>query len=300
MAFSAPRVVFGIHSVSPYNRDTGLAYGELRVLESSSFTSETEIIELFGGSNKYAWAAEDGQTTAELNLSVSEYPDFLIELFLGRAPTANAAETGGSVTTLTNKYGSTVFNATTGIASVSVLSGSESDVKFGKYIVKAVSATTVDVYLLSDVDIARGTNGTVQSDGIKITASPLTITSGADTNIPNFGLKLTGGSGTINLGASPFGNTATFSARPINSKSMDVVIGSTVNTLFPEFGALCMAQKRGNQELFELDVHRCKGASLPIGFTRNEFSNSEINIKCLYDSTLDAVATIRACSPSNT
>ena len=105
----ATRNFFGIHSVTPYNRDTYVPYGgSLKVLESSSLSLTGETIDLLGGSSKYPWASEDGSITAEMALSFSEFPDFVFELFLGNAPTTNAAEASGSVGTITNKKASLI------------------------------------------------------------------------------------------------------------------------------------------------------------------------------------------------
>jgi len=291
MALSEPRVIYGIHSASPYSRTTGLPYGILRVVGGSSMALSGELIKLNGGSAKYAWAVEDGLISAEITLKPKEYPNFLFELFLGKAPTANAAETGASVTTLTDKNGTLVVS--TGLASVGVKSGSETDVKFGNFVVVAASATTVDVYLQSDVDIARGTDGTYQNDALKITASPLTISTATAVEVPNFGVELTGGSGTI---AMTTADTATFKSRPINTKSMDVVIGST-SDLPLEFGLIMIAQQRGNGEMFEIDAYKCKGVGLPIGLEENAYSEAEIKAEAFYDSTQDGVFAIRHVTP---
>ena len=291
MALSEPRVIYGIHSASPYSRTTGLPYGILRVVGGSSMSLTGELIKLNGGSAKYAWAVEDGLISAEITLKPKEYPNFLFELFLGKAPTANAAETGASVTTLTDKNGTLVVS--TGLASVGVKSGSETDVKFGNFVVVAASATTVDVYLQSDVDIARGTDGTYQNDALKITASPLTISTATAVEVPNFGVELTGGSGTI---AMTTADTATFKSRPINTKSMDVVIGST-SDLPLEFGLIMIAQQRGNGEMFEIDAYKCKGVGLPIGLEENAYSEAEIKAEAFYDSTQDGVFAIRHVTP---
>lgn len=296
MALSDPRAIFGVHSVSPYNRTTGEFYGILKVLGGSSISLSGETINLMGGSSKYPWASEDGPIEAEMSLKVKEYPDFLFELFLGKAPTANAAEASGNASAITNKKGTSVMNATTGVTSVLTV-GTAADLKFGKYLLKYASATTLDVYFSSDADIARGTNGTYQSDLLKVTATPLTITSGAPTVIPNFGLSLNGGSGAI---AFTSGDTAQFEVRPANTKSMTVTVGASADSLFPEFGAIIMSQKRGNQELFEIDALRCKGIGLPMGFEENAWSEAEIKAKLLYDSTADAVFKVRAVTPSGT
>jgi len=295
MALSDPRVFFGIHSFTPYNRSTGLFYGEVRVLKGSSLALSGELIDLMGGSSKYPWASEDGAITSEISLKVSQFEDFMFELFLGAAPTSNSAETLGNVSTIVDKFGTTTVDAVTGIASVTALAASEADLKFGKYVVKVISSTTVDVFFSSDADIGRGTDGSFQNDALKITSSALTITTGGNTNIPNFGLKLTGGSGVI---AMTVGHTATFEVRPINSGSMTVTVGGVANQIFPEFGSIIMAQKRGNQELTEIDAFRCKAVGMPLGFEQSAFAETEVKIKALYDSALDGVFKFRHVKPT--
>lgn len=298
MSLSAPRAIFGVHAFTPYSRTDGLPYGTVKVLQSSSLALNGSLIDLMGGSSKYPWAVETGPISAELQLKGNDYKSFLFTLFLGFTPTDNSTEATGNVTTLTNFKGTSCKQASTGIASVAVHSGSDADLKFGKYVVKVVSATTVNVYLLGDVDIARGTDGTMQDDNLKVTASALTIvTSGALTNIPNFGLDLVGGSSTIGM---TIGDTATFIVRPDNSGNTVVNIGSSSGTLFPEFGAIIHAQKRGDQELFEIDAYRCIGNGMPINFDYNKWSEYDIKVKLMYDAAQDGVYGIRAVSPSNT
>lgn len=294
MALSAPRVTFGIHSVSPYSRTDGTPYGIMKVLDGSSLKLEGELIELKGGSNKYNWAAEDGNISSDLSIKVKQFDDFLFTLFLGATPTANAAETSGSVTTLTNKKGTSVMHATTGIASATVLTGSEANLKFNKFVVVAVSSTTVDVYALSDADFGRGTNGSYTTDGLKVAAAQ-TITASTATDFTTYGFKLTGGSGTIGMTT---GDSATFSVRPVNTGSMDVTIGSVADQIFPEWGAIIMAQKRGNQELFEIDAFKCKAVGMPLDFQMNAFNATELKAKLLYDSTADGLFSIRHVKPS--
>jgi hypothetical protein len=299
MALSDPRVFFGVHAFTPYSRTTGEFYGTTKVIKGSTLTMEGELQELMGGSSKFPWAVEDGAIKAEMSLKFSEYPDFLFTLFLGKAPTANAAETTGAIAVaLANVTGTSAKAATTGIASVGVKAGSHADLKFGHYIVKVVSATTVDVYYGGDIDIARGTNGTMVNDLLKVTAAALTITTGGvATAIPNFGLELIGGSGAI---AMTIGDTASFQVRPPNTASTTVRVGSSADQSFPEFGAIVHAQKRGNSEIVELDVFRCKAAGMPLGFEANAWSESEVKIKVFYDSTKDGVFDFTHIKPSST
>lgn len=295
MSLSDPRIIFGIHSLSPYNRTTKEFYGILRVLGESSLSLSGDVIELNGGSNKYPWAVEDGLIKAEMSLKPKEYPDFLFELFLGKAPTASGSDATGTVSTLTNAVGSSIKNNTTGIASVSITASTgAASLKFAKFVVKYASATTVDVFASSNIDFARGTDADYSTDLLKV-ASGVAVTSGGATAIPTLGLDINGGSGTIAFVA---GDTATFQVKPPSSKSMDVVIGAN-SDVFPEFGAILVAKKRSNLEMFEIDAHRVKGVGLPLGFKENAFSEADIKAKCFYDSTLDRVLTLRHITPTS-
>lgn len=290
MSRTAARSVFGIHSFSPYSRTTGLFYGMSNILDSGSISLTGELIDLFGGSNKYPWASEDGQVSAEMSLKFGEMPDFFFELFLGKAPTATTAETSGNVTTLTNKNGSTAMSATIGVASVTVLSASKANLKFGKYVMKVISATTVKLYCSSDIDLNRGTDVAVDDDSLSVTAAALTIVSATATDIAGLGLTLTGGSGVIGM---TVGDTATFEVRPVNSRASVVVIGAAADVR-PEFGAILMAQKRGADELFEVDAYKCKADGMPIGFESFAWAKPEVKAKVLYDSAKDGVFSVRA------
>lgn len=289
MALGNPRHFFGVHSWTPYNRTTGVPYGIVKVLQGASLSLTGELVKLTGGSNRYPWAIEDGLVTAEMSCKVSEYPDFLFELFLGKAPTLNAAETSGSVGTITNKYGTSVVNASTGIASAAVIATTgPANLKFTRFLVKAVSATTVDIYALSDVDFLRGTDGSYTGNALKVLAAQ-SVTSGMDTSFATYGFKIAGGSGTIGMTT---GDTAYIDIRPINTESMDVQIGNTGSTN-AEFGAIVMAQKRGDGSMLEIDLFRCKGAGLPLGFDAFKFSEAEIKVEAFYDSTQDGVFKLR-------
>ena len=294
MSLSDPRIIFGVHSVSPYSRTTGEFYGIMRVLGGSSISLSGELVKLNGGSNKYPWAIEDGLITAEMSLKVSEYPDFLFELFLGKAPTSVGVDSAGTVAAVTNKNGTSIV-AATGLASVSVIpTTGAANLKFGKYVLKYASATTLNVYVSSNIDFARGTDEDYDSD-VLLTQVSGTITTGGNTDLATLGLRLVGGAGTIAFTA---GDTATFEVLPPSTKSMSVDVGSN-SDVFPEFGAIVMAKKRGNLEMFEIDAVRCKGVGLPLGLEQNAFSSAEIKVECFYDSTLDKVLSIRHVSPSS-
>lgn len=295
MSLRDPRLVFGIHSATPYSRTTGLPYGIIKCLQSSSISLTGELVKAMGGSQKYPFAIEEGNITAEISIKSKSYEDFLFELFLGKAPTTvSTPDTDGTVSTLTNKNGSTVMDASTGIASVVVIpSTGAANLKFGKYVIKATSATAVSVYCLSDVDFNRGTDETFDDDTMTVATSQ-TITSGANTDIASLGLRLTGGSGTIGMTS---GHTATFEVNPPYTRATEVTIGGGSDT-FPEFGMLCVAKQRGNGEMFEMDLFRCKAAGMPIGFEMNAFAEYEVKAEAFFDSSLNGIGKMRHVIPS--
>lgn len=290
MGLSNPRSVYGLHSVSPYSRTDGTFYGILKVLKGSSFSSSATNVELTGGSQKYPWAIETGTIKAEVDLKIAEYPDFLFELFLGQAPTAAGVSATGSISTPVNVKGTSLVAAATGVASLSITpTTGAGNLKFGRYVLKAASATTVDVYMATDLDNGRGTALTYQNDLLKITASPLTVTTGGVlTSVPNAGIDLVGGSGAI---AFVVGDTAFFDVLPPSNKSMSVNIGAA-EAVYPEFGLICMAQRTGDKRMFELDIYRAKGAGMPMPFAPNAWNEADIKLGVFYDATKNGIAKV--------
>lgn len=285
MTLSQPNTNFGIHSVSPYDLVTKLPLGIFKVLGSAQFNLEGEVIPLQGGSSPYNWDVEDGAVTSELSITLREYPNALFETFLGRGLTINAAEPNGSISSaLANANGTSVV-ASTGIVSVGVKSGSEVDVKTGKYVVKAVSATTVDVYSYSDVDFGKGADKTFEDDLLKITASPLTIVQAAAVDVPGFGIELTGDSGVI---AMVTDDTAIFDTRAQNTGSDSIVIGS-ITDRFITVGLYIVGQRKGSNEIITLDVYRTKGVGVPFPFSEKEWMESELTMMAFYDADRDGL-----------
>ncbi len=288
MSLADPRIVFGIHQITPYARATGLPYGTLLVVGGGTLNFGIEREDLFGGSQSFPWASERKNSTAEFSASVKSLPDFLFELFLGATVTTVAASATGTVSTLTNVYGTLI--AAVGLASVSLLAGSTAELKTGKYIIKAASATTVDVYALNSVDFDRGTDLDFVNDALKITTSALTVISGGDVTIPYLGIKITGGAGTIGMTT---GDTATFEVTKPHGGKSSIVIGQSAST-FPEHGEYIVAEKRSTGEVFEIDVYRAVGSGFPLPLAEKAFSIQELTVKLLYDSAKNAVAKFTA------
>lgn len=286
-----PRNLFGIHSILFYRRSDRTPYGPpLKVLASGGVDLPADFEDLTGGSEKFVLASEAKTITPEMKVTTKDYADYLYEIFMGATVVKNAAEASGNVSALTNYKGTSAFDAVTGIASIAATAGDEADLKFGRYVVKVISATTVNILISSDIDFRRGTVVNYQDDSLKVLAADVTVVSGGPTVIASLGLTITGGSGAI---AMVVGDTAQFEVRPINAGSSVIDIGD-VGTNFPEFGAIVYAQKRGSGEMFEIECYRCLGAGLPMNFEEKAFAQAELTIKVLKDFNLDRVMRIRA------
>jgi len=233
MSLSTNRIVYGIHSMAPYRRSDDLPYGILKVIGGGTLSLSAEFEDLFGGSNKYAWASEAKTISSEFSATVKSMPDFLFEVYLGASvATTAAAALGSIVDAAANVNGTSAIDATTGMASVTIEAGSEADLKDAKYVIKAVSATTVDVYALTDIAFDKGTDMVFEDDLLKITATPITVPgTGGTVSIPNTGLEITGGSGAV---AMTTDDTASLRVAASHGGVSEITIGGSQAT-FPEW-----------------------------------------------------------------
>jgi len=293
MSFGYNRINYGIHSICPFRISDGLPYGILKVLGGGTMTMQSEFEELFGGSNKFAWAVEAKTISSEWTATVKSMPDFMFELFLGASVATTAASATGTVDGLANVLNATAFDAVVGVATATVKTGSEADLKDGVYIIKAVSATTVDVYGLTDIEFKKlgAVNDlTYLDEALKITASPLTIVLATAVEIVGLGVELTGGSGAI---AMVTGDTARFHVNSAHNGVSEITFGAAAS-IFPEHKQLCLGQKRANGDVFELELDKVVGGGMPIPFEEQTFAIPELAMKLIQDSSTDRVGTIRA------
>lgn len=218
---STPEYFFGVKAAIFYDRKDFKPVGVFRVISSFEFAREIEKLPLTGGHRNGPWAVEAGEPTNSLTATLMEFPNFAFTQLDNANQTDTLGEdTSGFVGTIANKSGVSVADATTGIASVSIIASSEDKVPLGKIVVAATSvATEVDVYLLGDV--ASGSIPVVNE--LTLLAAGVTVPgTGGTIDIPDYGITLTGGSGTV---AFVDGDTAYFEARPANTKTTEIVMG---------------------------------------------------------------------------
>ena len=292
MALSSNRIVYGIHNMTPYKRADRMPYGILKVIGGGSLSFAAETEKLFGGSQRFAFASEAKTIDSTFTATVKSMPDFLFELYLGASVSTTAASASGSITqALTNVKG-TAMVSTTGIATATIESGEEAQLKDGVYVVQAASATTVDVFAFTDIAFGNGTNLDFVNDALKITTTALTITSSTAVSVPNTGIELTGGSGTIALGSAG-DNTAYYRVSAAHGGISTMTIGQSTTT-FPEHGMVCLSARRSDGSLFELDLLKVVGSGFPIALEETVFSIPELTVDLLYDSVQNAVAKVTA------
>jgi len=295
MPLSKPRTLYGIHSMTPYNIITGNPYGTFRVLGNASLNVTGELVTLTGGSAPYPWSSQPGASAAEIVMSPKEVPDFLFQLFLGAVPTTveNAA---GSVDEFANKQGTSVNDATTGIASIGVIAVTgEANLKFGKYTVVAVSATTIDIYGLTNVDFFRGDDLQYIDDSLKLNDAPITVPgTGGTVDFSDLGIVLTGGSGAV---AMTVGDTAEFELNPPSLKKTEVLVGQN-GACIQEFGALISSQKQTDGSMWLIDCFRITALGYPFGMAEKAFNEGEITANLVYDSDQDGIFRARHIIPA--
>lgn len=312
MALSNPIIHLGVHSITPYCRRAtqviggntffrGEPFGEFRVLGDASFNMAASAAPLFGGSNAFPWANEILQVSSEFTMTIKEAPNMLYALYAGATITSTAASATGSVVALVAATGTTIGASAVGVVSAGVKSGSDTDLKFGYYAVVYVSATTVDVYGMTDLQFAKATALTSVDDLLKITESALTIVTDTAVEIPNTGVELTGGSGTIAIVANDVG---IFQVVPAHG-GIDTIDFGKSGLTFPEHGLYVTGKERSSGELIDINLYKVQVSSgLNVPLLEADYQSSDITVIALQDSApidgsgVTKVATMRSVTPA--
>jgi hypothetical protein len=291
--FPLQRQSFGINSVSAINRTTGLPYGMAAIVGDGSLALTASSVDNRGGSSLFPRATEITEIDSQFTFNLKTWPDWIFEVFFGASVSTTAASaTTGTVSALTNEVGTSVFDSTTGVATATLKTSEEANMKSDWFAVVAASATTVDVYKFSDFQNTRGTDLFFDDDTLKITTSPLTIVdAGASpAEIPGTGIELTGGSGTIAMTA---GDVAYFQVSAPHGGLSDIDLGQT-GLVFPEHELEIVGKERGSGETVIIRCYKCQAVSgITIPLNQSDFASTDIAVKVLQDDCRGKVATIR-------
>jgi hypothetical protein len=246
---------FGIKYVIPYKLGSKDPYGIFRVMQELTVERAREGVNLTGGNPDGAWAQEAGEPANPLSLVLREYPDFAFTTFEEGTQVDNtAAEPSGNFGTIENTLGTSIFDATTGIASIAAKVGKEANIPFGRLVIKGTAvAGEVDIYLV----------GTPKGDGaflndLGLVAQGVTIPgTGGTVDVDELGITITGGSGAI---AFTDGDVAVLDVRGANFGSVITTVGSKPNV--KNMGIMAVLPELSDGSLTYIDFHK---VSVPSG-----------------------------------
>ena len=268
-------VIFGIHSVAVLDRSNGfLPYegGYLEILGNVNFNSTIENIPLTGGSSLDPWEVENGLRNTEIGMTVRQANKAQWQTFAGAVASATAASSTGTVGTIINTKGTSVVNATTGIASIAATSGDEADLKTGTYFFKAASATTVDIYVTTDIDFNEGTDVVFDDQSLLIESGVTVSGTGGTTAIADFGLTITGGSGTVAMTAD---DVAAVTVRREHGGLNKYLVGQ--GSEVPEYvGLEFYSQKQADGTEWMVRFPKVKANGMPVAFNEKAWTEAEI------------------------
>ena len=272
-----PKYFFGLKAAIFYNLLTFVPVGIFKVLSSFEFAREIEKLPLTGGHHNGAHAVEAGEPVNTLTGTLKEFPNFAFTELDNASLTSIAGEdTSGFVDTIANKVGSSVFDATTGIASVAAIPGSENKLPLGTIIFKATSvADEVDVYLLGDT-----ATGAIPIIGeLPLLAAGVVIPdTGGTIDIPDIGITITGGSGTI---AFTEDDTAFFKTRPSNSITTEIVMGN--DSCLKNLGCILVYPKNSEGQQTIVDFHKVSVGGTPFSAATRDYAEFEMSAMVLID-----------------
>lgn len=285
MTLANRNVSFGIHQATIKDLITFEMFPIL-ILGSVEPDISQEAVDLRGGSSAFPWASAPGEAAAEIALTIKEYSAGVLKYFSPYkyvSPTDASVvedsdgEAAGDVSAITNIIGTSVVDATTGIASIAAAAAA--DLKFGDYIAKAVSATTIDIYINTDID-----NTTYIDDTLKITSAAITIP-GIGGTVDSNGIEFTGGSSSISFVTD---DMAKFSVRPISTYLLKHQIGR-LGAMPKEFELMIAAERIDNRIRVAKYPKCIASGGGGLKFPYKEWAQFETTIKLLMDPTLQYV-----------
>jgi hypothetical protein len=262
----------------PYNKKTLKPFGLFRAIREFNFDRSVEVVLNEGGHFSGALGAEMGQPQNSIAGSFSEVPDFTFVL-MEDASVTEFTDPLGSVGAIQNKSGTSVSDATTGIASVTAKTGEEQNIKGIRYVFVATGPNTIDIYVHGDAKFLSVSGVVVENVVVPDTGGTL--------DIDELGIVVTGGSGTI---AFVTDETAFVDTRPINDGFSIVKVGSE-SAVANEFGMTLVRPKQSTGLQFWSDIHSVMAQGLPWQGVSRDWSVWELAGTPIYDQVEDALYT---------
>ena len=246
------------------------------------------------GSNLFLWDSAVSSFKPSVAIAARQISSSIIDMLVDGTTTTVTADSTGDVTDEANQYGTSIINATTGIATITLKSGDEGDAKEGWYMIKCpTNGATVNVYAMSSANFSRGTAASFSDDAGLITASPITITTGgATTDLADYGIRFTGGSGAIAMVA---GDSAIFFVQKPHGGAYSTIIGAQPME-FSEYGCNIVSEANGGV-MYDLLLYRVKAAGMGFPFKEKNYSDYNVNMSVMYDSVKNAFGVLKVTTP---
>ena len=168
----------------------------LKAVSGFNFDFGQTVVEHRGANSMYPYAADITMSNSKITFTAKEFPPKLMNLGLNTVATEGAAEPAGNIgeledVTSSGEAGTELTDSTKGLGAIAETLGQHK--RDGTYIIKVVSASTIDIYPYDDAD---DINMAFEELG-KVNATPYTMTSnegtGAETVITELGITITAG-----------------------------------------------------------------------------------------------------------
>jgi hypothetical protein len=261
---------------------------------------EAEAEDYIGGGDLMAEEAGIKTYKSDMTLQLKQYDREMYAYLSSAVVTIGAAEPSGYVSaaaippTAVYSVGATntISSTVTGIASIAV--SNVANLKTGKYIIKAASATTIYFMPCSDfefggaftagtqVNFATNALGTdIANRQLMVTGTaPFTfsVSNGAQTVLTGFGLTITGGSA---VAMTP-GDTAEIEVRAANIENDQIILGKAEMMIPKRYAMLATMDSKATGEVIYVFAPKVMPLGFNIPLKQKAWSDAAPKLKMLH------------------
>lgn len=277
MALSNVEIIKGLGSLTICDYDTGVPITLLQSADNMKVTPSFEESKL--ETSRGVIDEDLGTPSYTLEFEAYEYGAALVEKCFGGVHSTYTAT--AAIEDIENLGDGDAYSATTGATPV-LIPADAANLKYGQYTATAKTASTLTVYMTTDITRNEGEDVTV-IDSLLI-ADDVAVTTGVitSTGLSDYGFGMTGGSGTIGM---TVGDSFTFFVRPAQAGYRHDVGGTSSE--YATVSAVAYPKKKNSiYRAVILHKFQLKPIAIEVG---KEYSKYTISATLQYDSTKDAV-----------
>lgn len=267
------KTIYGIHSLALLDINTYKPLSFLKAIGSANLELTGESQKLNGGSSLYTLDSEVSAISSECSFTAREYPIEVMEQMLAGTKTTYASNVAGQIVGKENIKGASGTTLTVALAS-----GKASDLKGGEYVFVFTGTAKGILYALSDIG-----GGTFNNADTLAVSAELTLST-TPAEVTGYGITLAGPASPAYVS----GDSVRFKIIEADKTGELLKVGG-LSSSFSEYAALIYAQKRGGNKLSWMLAYRIKAYGMPIQFEEKKFSEWQVKMEVLYDSTRDGV-----------